>query len=526
MISQKKISILKFKNLTKEKFLFLEKLKEKFPKGEIFLVGGAVRDLFLPQQTLDYDFVIRKVKLKYLEEFLSTQGKVNLVGQLFGVFKFVPKGGDKKNPFDIALPRKDFSLGTGGYRDVEIQTNPVLHIEKDLSRRDFTINAMALNWKGFDKKGIGKWELIDPFYGQKDLKKKIIKTVGPAEKRFKEDYSRILRAIRFSCQIGFRIEKNTWKSIQEKIKAINKINRQVESQEKGRIVEPVVVEKRIVPYEVIAKEFLMAFLFNPILALDLFDESGAFQELIPELLKMKNCPQPENYHSEGDVWKHTRLALKSLNSKQFKNYFKGDNLSLEVIIATLFHDLGKPYTIQTPEKDKTDRIRFNDHDNVGAIKALEIAQRLKLSSPDKYGIDIEEMVWLVQQHMILIKGDIAKMRPRTIEKYFFNPRFSGEKLLQISFADVSATITQKGPLSFDKFEQMKQRINGLKQMSRNKKSLPSRLLTGHDIIKELRLKPGPKIGKILEKIREAQLSKKIKTKRDAMVLVKAILKKN
>ena len=524
LLAKKHNPILNLEVLKKKKFGFLEKLKQEFPLAEIFLVGGAVRDLLLPRKTQDYDFVIRKVKVKDLEKFLSTRGKVNLVGQTFGVFKFVPKGGDKHNPFDIALPRKDFSLGTGGYRDVEIQTSPGLSIKKDLSRRDFTINAMALKWEKFGKKGIGQWQIIDPYHGVEDLDKKLIRAVNNPKERFKEDYSRMLRAMRLACQLGFEIEQETWQALKKQIKFINKIERKVESVPRGGIVEPKVIEKRVVPHEVIAKEFLKAFACQPAHAFDLYDQSGAFKELIPEVLKMKGCPQPENYHVEGDVWNHTRLSLEKLTSPDLKKKCGRGLLSNEVIIATLFHDLGKPYTIQTPEKHGTNRIRFNEHDVIGAEMAKKIAQKLKLSSPDKVGINIDEMAWLVQQHMILIRGDITKMRPRTIEKYFFNPHYSGQKLLQVSFADISATITEKGPLTFDKFNQMLERIDELKKLSKSKKELPKPLITGNDIMKEFNLSPGPQVGKLIELVREQQLNKKIKDKKKALKFLKKQVK--
>lgn len=525
LLVKKNNPVLNLKILKRKKFNFLEELKQRFPLAEVFLVGGAVRDLLLSRKTQDYDFVIRKVKVKVLEEFLNSQGKVNLVGQTFGVFKFVPKGGDKRNPFDIALPRKDFSLGTGGYRDVEIQTSSGLSIKKDLGRRDFTINAMALKWEKFDKRGIGHWQIIDPYHGVEDLKKKVIRAVRDPKERFKEDYSRMLRGIRFACQLDFEIEEKTWRALKSQIKFINKISRKVESVSNGKIVEVKVVEKRVVPYEVIAKEFLKSFIFHPVQAFDLYDQSGGFKELMPEILKMKNCPQPENYHVEGDVWEHTRLSLEKLSSPDLKKKCGKGRLSNEVIMATLFHDLGKPYTIQTPEEHGTDRIRFNGHDVVGAEKAKEIAQRLKLSSPDKIGIDIDEMAWLIKQHMVLIKGDITKMRPRTIEKYFFNPHYSGQKLLQVSFADISATITEKGPLSFDKFNQMLARIHGLKELSKSKKELPKPLITGDDIMKGFNLSPGPQIGRLLELVRTAQLSRKIKNKKQALDFLKKKNKK-
>jgi len=525
VLFSKKKSVFNFEILDKKDFGFIEKMKKKFPSGEVFLVGGAVRDLFLSRKTQDYDFVARKIKIMDLERFLASQGRVNLVGQLFGVFKFVPKGGDAHNPFDIALPRKDFSLKTGGYRDVEIQTSPSLSIEKDLGRRDFTINAMALKWTGSDKKGRDQWQLTDPYRGLEDSKKGIICAVGNPNDRFKEDYSRMLRAVRLSCQLDFKIEAKTWQALKKQMKFINKIDRKAETVSSGQIVESEMVEKRVVPYEVIAKEFLKAFAYNPVKAFDLYYESGAFKELMPEVLKMKNCPQPENYHAEGDVWEHTRLALKSINLPRFKRFFGKETISNEVIIAVLFHDLGKPYTIKTPEKDGTDRIRFNEHDTIGAEMAKNIAQKLKLSSPDKVGIDINETAWLIEQHMILIRGDIGKMKPKTIEKYFFNPHYSGEKLLQVSFADISATITKKGPLSFDKFNQMIERINELKKLSQSKKELPKPLISGNDIMKEFNLLPSPEIGRILELIREKQLNKEIKTKKQGLEFLKKYFKK-
>ncbi len=514
--NKKSDSVFGFEFLEKgEDFGFLNKIKGEFPQAEVFLVGGAVRDLLLLRPTKDYDFVVRNVPAGNLEDFLAKEGTVNLVGQTFGVFKFIPRQGDPHNPIDIALPRKDFSLAIGGYRDVEIQSNPNLAIQEDLSRRDFTINALAVNLT----KEQGEKRIVDLFGGLDDLKKGLIRTVGRPEQRFKEDYSRLLRGIRLACQFNFQIEEYTWQAIKEKIKGLNEIKRSVELIPDGQFAEPKVAETRVVPYETIAKEFLRAFAFNPSRAFDLYDQSGAFQELMPEILKMKDCPQPENYHTEGDVWEHTRLALKNLTSADFKKQFETE-LSNEVIIAVLLHDLGKPYTLQTPEKDGADRIRFNEHDVVGARMAKEIADRLKLSSPDKIGLDAEEMSWLVENHMILIRGDIAKMRPGTIEKYFFSPRFSGDKLLQVSFADISATITKEGGPNFDKFNQMLERIENLRKLSQNKKDLPESLLNGHKIMEIFNLKPGPKVGELLGVLREEQLNGKIRDKDEAIKFLK------
>lgn len=506
--------------LQKADFKFLKVLKKEFPLAEIYLVGGAIRDMLLQKKVNDYDFVVRKITAKKLEQFLKTQGTVKLVGRRFGVFKFSPKIlKNKKNfsknnslstknvlnrQYEIALPRQEFALGTGKYQDFKVKSNPNLPIKEDLARRDFTINALALKL-GKTKKDC---ELIDISSGLIDLENHLIRAVGKPKERFQEDYSRILRGLRFSCQLGFRIEEKTWLAIKTKINCLNKkIN-----------------NERVIPYEVIAKEFLKSFLYNPIKAMDLYDLSGAFKKLIPELLKMKGCPQPKNFHSEGDVCQHTRLAIMKLFSPEFRKQFKIRKPSLQLMVATLFHDIGKPFTIQTPERDKMDRIRFNNHDIVGAKLTLKICQRLKLSSPEKIGINCEKVAWLVQHHMLFVQGDIEKMRASTIEKYFFNDNNPGDELLQLSFADISATIPEKGKPDYSDFKAMLKRIEKIRKLGKNKKQLPKALINGNEIMRAFKLSPGKKIGELLMILREAQLSGKIKNKQQAKRLIKKRLK--
>src|SRR3989338_128334 len=311
---------------------FAKQLARRYLKAEIFLVGGAVRDLMLDRPTKDFDFVIREVNKNDLENFLKKFGKVDLVGKRFGVFKFKPRGWTGEE-IDIALPRTEHSLNfSGAYRDFKIQSKANLKIEDDLSRRDFTINAMAIKISQIStpKAHPPRAEnlksqnyLVDPFGGLNDLNKKIIRTVGKPELRFKEDYSRMLRAIRFACQLNFKVEPKTWQTLKTKIKNLDKkIN-----------------GERVIPYEVIAKELNKAIIANPVSAIKLLDESGALKILMPELLKMKKCPQPKIFHNEGDVWTHTLLALEKLNSPAFKKEFFGKKISPEVIWGVIYHDL-------------------------------------------------------------------------------------------------------------------------------------------------------------------------------------------
>ena len=470
-----------------------------------------VRDLFLGRESKDYDFVIRGVPAKKLETILKKLGDTNLVGKRFGVFKFAPK--NSTLTLDIALPRTEEAWGTGGYRDVETQSDWRLPIETDLARRDFTINAIALEL-GIRNKELGIENLIDPFDGLSDLKKKLIKTVGWPEERFKEDYSRMLRGLRFACQLNFDIETKTRTTIKRLIKQINSLDKQKE---------------RIVPYEVISKEFLKSLVVNPLKTVDLWDEAGALKQLMPELLKMQGCPQPPEFHKEGDVWTHTYLALGNLFAPHFKKFIRslppsfqnGPPISPTLILAVLFHDLGKPYTIKTPEKDGVDRIRTNEHDSVGAKLAKQIGERLRLSSVPDLHCNLDHLAWLIQHHLLTVHGDPMNFTNRTIEKYFFNPLVPGNDLLKLIYCDQMASFV-KGKPQLGSLPRLVKRIKMLlaclpaRQGGRRQtKHLPPPLLDGREIMTVLKLKPGRLIGDLKDRLREAQLAGKVKNKKQA-----------
>lgn len=472
---------------------FIFKLLKAYPRAEVFLVGGMVRDLILGRPSIDYDFVVRNLELKKLEDFLKKAGRVNLVGKNFGVLKFRPKG-SRLEAIDLALPRTEFALGTGGYHDFKVQSDHKLPIQEDLSRRDFTINAMAWDLK--------KRKLIDPFGGQGDLKRGLIKAVGLPEERFKEDYSRILRALRLMVQLDFKIEIKTWGAVKKLIGCLN---------------------DKVVPRETIAKEFLKSLEESPLKTFDFYEQSGAFKVLMPEILAMKKVVQPEEFHTEGDVFIHTKMALATLDSKWFKQFFPTKN-SLEAVLAILFHDIGKPGTFTAPASPKEGRVRFNNHNVVGAEIARDICDRLKLSSYEGR-VNTERVFWLVKNHLILMAGKIVEMRATTIEKYFFNDKFSGEDLLRLSLADVLATIPPSGQPNLTNFNLILARIKELTKVGPKKKELAKPLLNGHEIMKKFKLKSGPKIGELTKALREEQLSGRLKDKQGAFKFLKKHLKK-
>ena len=178
--------------------------------GKIYSVGGAVRDEFLGKESKDLDILISGIPMDKLEEILSKYGRVDAVGKSFGILKFKPKGSTED--IDIAIPRTEKPTGEGGHKGFEVSSSHELPIEKDLERRDFTINTIAKDIDG---------NIVDPYGGQKDLQDKIIRVVNP--EAFSDDPLRMLRAVQFASRFGFTIEPETMKMIQDNAERIKEI---------------------------------------------------------------------------------------------------------------------------------------------------------------------------------------------------------------------------------------------------------------------------------------------------------------
>jgi len=481
------------------RFEFLTNLCGEIPEAEIYLTGGAVRDTILGKKPKDYDFIIARVEADRLREFLAQHGRVKDVeSRRFGIFEFhpekIPQGMEITEPIEIALPRSENYIGGGTRRDVKTISDPNLPIDKDLERRDFTINAMALNLKTS--------ELIDPHDGVGDLEKGILQAVGDPEQRFNhEDPSRILRGFRFACTLGLDIEEKTFSAMQ---KYVMEIWENAKASEQTRVAT-----------ETVAKEFLKGFHADPVRMIRLLHDTGALSHMIPELIDTIGIEQPRKIKGKDgteisahkyDVWGHSLKALETLP----------DDASINLQLATLFHDIGKPSVQKLPE-ETGDRIRFHGHDTASAEMARSICNRLRLASAAKnssYYVDTNRVVWLVENHMKLRHFD--EMKETTREKYLADER--GLELLELHRAD---HIAGSGNLSiYEKALNWRENVLRPKETEQAKLESVPPLINGNDVMETLGIKSSPKVGEVLTAVREAQLSGKISNKEQAITLIK------
>ncbi len=247
---------------------FYRKFLEDHATARLYLVGGAVRDAILGRETKDFDFVVSGVPRDELEAWLKEHGTVYLAGRNFGVYRFAPTRELEKDPLDIALPRTEQPTqdSAGGYRDFETQSDETLGIEADLARRDFTINAMANDLRGKN--------LVDPYGGLRDLETKTLRAVGEPARRFHEDISRVLRAIRLAAQLGFMIEPHTWEALKKTVPLLNSTRQREDG-----------VTQFVVPRETLGKELAKALAADPQRTLELLRASGIFAFVLPEVQK-------------------------------------------------------------------------------------------------------------------------------------------------------------------------------------------------------------------------------------------------
>lgn len=309
---------------------------------EIYVVGGAVRDLLMGKVVYDWDFTTNATPEQILKIIEGS-----LYNNLYGTVFTNVEGYEK--PFEITTFRKE-----EGYSDLrhpdKLEWGKTL--ADDLKRRDFTINAFAYDGA----------KLIDLYDGQKDLNNKILRAVGDPNERFNEDALRMMRAVRIAGELNFKIETKTFEAIKSNSKLINKIAKERIKDELFKILKS----------------------SNPYSGIIHLKESGLMQEILPELMKCFGIEQksPSRHHIY-DVGTHLLMSLKECKSSDPITRF-----------ATLIHDIGKP---QTYRKLPTGVITFYNHEMVSTRIAENIADRFKFSSKDK-----DKLIKLVRFHQFTV----------------------------------------------------------------------------------------------------------------------------
>jgi len=425
-----------------------------------YLAGGCVRDLLLKREPADYDVATSATPAQVMEIFPDTYA----VGVQFGVV-LVPvpedqrtEGNENEPPksraIEVATFRSDLGYSDGRRPDeVRFSQDP----RQDVERRDFTINGMMLDPVS--------GEVLDFVGGRRDLEAGIIRTIGDPELRFAEDKLRMLRAVRFAARFEYGIEAQTLAAIQRLAHEIQVVSRERVRDELTKML--------------IEGHGRRAFL--------LLDESGLLKEVLPEISAMKGVQQPPEFHPEGDVFVHTLLLLENLPRPCPPTLAWG----------ALLHDVGKPATFRVAP----DRIRFDDHVDVGVKIAEEICGRLRFSNQDT-----AQVLALVDNHMRF--GHVTRMKESTLKKFF---RLRGfDQHLALHRADSLASHR-----NLSTYELIRTKLAEIPP----EKIRPVALVTGDDLI-AAGYAPGPRFREILEAVEDAQLDGRLLSRAMALEFVK------
>ena len=408
-----------------------------------YLVGGCVRDIVMGLEPKDYDVATLARPEQVGEMFPGSL----TVGAQFGVV-IVPR---EEGNVEVATFRSD-GLYADGRHPVHVEY--AKSAEEDVRRRDFTINGLLYD-PVEDK-------VLDYVSGQADIRGRRVRTIGDPYQRFSEDRLRMLRAVRFAARFNFELDGAAADAIRE-----------------------LAGEIRLVSAERIRDEILKILTEGQARrGFELLDSTHLLGQVLPEVKAMQGVEQPPEFHPEGDVWTHTLMMLDGLKSP-----------TPTLALGVLLHDVGKPRTFTVRE-----RIRFDNHVEVGAKMAEEICKRLRLSLRDK-----ERVVELVRHHLRF--KDFPRMKRSTQIRFLRMDGFSEH--LELHRLDCLAS---HGKL--DNYNLAREMLTQIPE----KEIRPARLLSGKDLIQD-GYRPGPLFKEILQAVEDAQLEGEICTQEDALHLV-------
>ncbi len=459
----------------------------------LYLVGGTVRDLLLGREMEDLDFAVDGDASDFAQKFAKSAKA-----------RFVPLDEDHDTARVVFYKGRD---GDRPYMDFcGIRGADII---EDLAARDFTINAMAVDLRRVTDGH--EAEVIDPCGGIADLSDGLVR-IAYAES-IRDDPIRMFRAYRFAAALDFTIHDDTSAEIRNSV----------------GLLDSVAVERiRDELFKTLAVD-------NAIHHLKAMDDAGLLDQLFPEITRMKGMEQNDYHHL--DVWGHSTLTLELFEQEPVPGSLEGylpeieDYLTYESVkgrmrisllkLAILLHDVGKP---ATRTMDADGRIRFFDHNLQGVEIMNDIGKRLKLATRET-----ESLKAIMKNHMYPLGLSVFLQRQRSVKSKTrairrFIHRTGGECLaiLLLSFADLSAT---QGPSrQADDLKRLAALIGEIADMYFQKAlaTMP-RLIKGDELMKEFDLPASPVVGKLLKKVRKAQMDGAVKTRDDAIKMVRDIL---
>lgn len=457
--------------------------------GRAFLVGGLVRDQIMvslgliPKDNLpparDFDIEAYQITGENLRTVLSSFGRVDAVGEAFTVYKLGFGRANDRIELDVSLPRRESKTGRG-HKGFTVTGDPAMTIEEAARRRDFTINAIMCNPI--------TGEVLDPYNGIEDLKTGTLRVVDPLT--FVEDSLRVLRAMQFAARFEFNIAEET--------KALCKT-----------------IDLKDLPCERIWGELekLLLRAKKPSIGWQVGLEIGVIDQLFPELKALVGCPQEKDWHPEGDVWVHTLQAI----DEAFKliDYLPKAQ-KITVMLAVLFHDLGKPSTTQ----EIGGRIRSLAHEEAGVAPTEKMLDRLNIHTIDGYHVR-EQVIALVANH--LKPGQFYKQKETITDGAFrrLARKCEMDLLYLVAKADSLGRHADDAPEpNADAQEWFRERVLTLGV----EKSAPEALLLGRHLL-ELGLKPGRQIGEITRAVYELQLDGKVTNLTEALAEAQKMVNK-
>jgi tRNA nucleotidyltransferase (CCA-adding enzyme) len=442
--------------------------------GRSFLVGGCIRDARLGFEPKDWDLEVYHLTPEILQDKLSELGKVIEVGKSFGVFK-ITMGNEE---LDIAVPREEKKTGPG-HKNFEISPNPEMPLKEALSRRDFTINAIAYD--------ITSGTTHDPYNGIADLENKILR---PTSERFKEDPLRVLRGFQFAGRFGLECSPEFIRMAKEIHDSFNELAK----------------ERVWMEFSKWARKSSL-----PSKGLQALKDTGWIQHF-PEIANLVECKQSPQWHPEGDVFIHTTHCCDELTKIDYYKNASGEEKEI-LMLTMLAHDFGKPKFTQFEDDG---RITSHGHEAGGVKPLIQFLKSIKAPRYIKTAA-----IPLVNNHLAHASFKIDPPSTRSIQR--LAKRLSPASITQlvcIMQAD------QNGRPPLPKIEPVGVRnIREVALKNNINERPPQRWIEGRDLI-NLGMEPGPKMGIMVNEIFNDQIDDKVKSQEEALELAKYKIKQS